>query len=308
MVRACEFTALGTGVRVLAAGDRSLEAARAAVERELTAVDEACSRFRPDSELVRAQGAAGRAVPVSTLLAQIVAASLRAARMTGGAVDPTVGTAMRRIGYDRDFALVADGDPGAVPLRVEPVPGWRSVELDASRRLLRVPAGVELDFGSTAKAFAADLAARSAAAAAGCGVLVSLGGDIAMAGPPPEDGWRVLVAEDHAAPLDGPGQVIRLAGGALATSSTTVRRWRRGDTDVHHIVDPATGMPAAGRWRTATVGAATCVDANAAATASIVWGDRAADWLRKYRLPTRLVAQDGSVVLVAGWPEEGGAG
>jgi len=308
VVQRCDFTALGTGATVLAAGGGRLRAARDAVERELTAVDRACSRFRPDSELAEVGRAAGRPVPVSALLAEIVAAALRVARMTGGAVDPTVGEAMRRIGYDRDFALVAAGDLGPLPVSVGPVPGWRRVELDASRRILRVPAGVELDLGSTGKAFAADRSARSAAAAAGCGVLVSLGGDIAMAGSAPGGGWPVLVAEDHAAPLDGPGQVVRLSGGGLATSSTTVRRWRRGDADLHHIVDPATGLPAAGRWRTASVGAATCVDANAAATAAIVWGEPAVGWLAQHRLPARLVATDGAVVRVAGWPEEGEAG
>ena len=306
MVQACAFAALGTGVTILTTDGGRLRAARGAVERELAAVDLACSRFRPDSELAAVGAAGGRPVPVGALLADLVAASLRAARMTGGAVDPTVGGAMRRIGYDRDFALVTAGDPGPAMLRAEPIPGWRRVELDAPRRLLRVPAGVELDLGSTAKAFAADLAARSAAAAAGCGVLVSLGGDIAMAGAAPEGGWPVLVAEDHRAPVDGPGPVVRLSGGGLATSSTTVRRWRRGGADLHHIVDPATGLPAAGRWRTASVGAATCVDANAAATAAIVWGERAVDWLTEHRLPARLVANDGAVVRVAGWPEEGG--
>jgi thiamine biosynthesis lipoprotein len=308
VVRRCDFTALGTGATVLAADGGRLSAARNAVERELAAVDLACSRFRPDSELAEVGRTGGRPVTVSALLAEIVAASLRVARMTGGAVDPTVGEAMRRIGYDRDFALVAAGDLGPLPVRVGPVPGWRRVELDASRRLLRVPAGVELDLGSTAKAFAADLAARSAAAAAGCGVLVSLGGDIAMVGPAPEGGWPVLVAEDHAAPLDGPGPVVRLSRGGLATSSTTVRRWRRGEADLHHIVDPATGLPAAGRWRTASVGAATCVDANAAATAAIVWGEPAVGWLTEHRLPARLVATDGTVLTVAGWPVEGEAG
>jgi thiamine biosynthesis lipoprotein len=304
VVEACDFTALGTGVTILVSGGGRMAAARDAVERELAAVDRACSRFRPDSELAEV-GRAGRAVPVSALLADLVAASLRVARMTGGAVDPTVGGAMRRIGYDRDFALVAAGDPGPVALPVGPVPGWRRIGLDPARRLLRVPAGVEVDLGSTAKAFAADLAARSAAAAAGCGVLVSLGGDIAMAGAAPEGGWPILVAEDHAAPLDGPGPVVRLSAGGLATSSTTVRRWRRGGADLHHIVDPATGLPAAGRWRTASVGAATCVDANAAATAAIVWGERAVAWLAEHRLPARLVATDGAVVRVAGWPEDG---
>jgi thiamine biosynthesis lipoprotein len=134
-------------------------------------------------------------------------------------------------------------------------------------------------------------------------VLVSVGGDIAIAGPAPDRGWPVLVTEDHAAPLGGHGQVVWLTGGGLATSSITVRRWRRGSAELHHIVDPATGLPAEGPWRTASVGAATCVDANTAATAAIVLGDRAAAWLAERRLPARLVGREGRVVTVAGWPE-----
>lgn len=77
---------------------------------------------------------------------------------------------------------------------------------------------------------------------------------------------------------------------------------RRGGVDLHHIVDPATGQPAAPCWRTVSVGAGTCVDANTAATASIVWGERAVAWLACHRLPARLVALDGTIVTVAGWP------
>lgn len=298
-----DFQALGTGVRVLTTSAATLKAARTQVARELAAIDQTCSRFREDSEISRLQRAGGREVPISPLLTQALAASLRAGRMTEGAVDPTVGGAMRRIGYDRDFAQVAR-DGGPVQVVVESVPGWRLIELDEQRSRVRIPAGLELDLGSTAKALAADRAAGAAMAAAGDGgVLVSLGGDIAVGGEPPEGGWRVLVTEDHAAPPDAPGQVISLAAGGLATSSTTVRRWRRGGTTLHHIVDPATGRPATGTWRTVSVVAATCVDANTAATAAIVWGARAREWLARHRLPARLVAEDGQVIRVAGWPE-----
>jgi thiamine biosynthesis lipoprotein len=71
----------------------------------------------------------------------------------------------------------------------------------------------------------------------------------------------------------------------------------------HHIVDPATGLPASGPWRTATVAAATCVDANTASTAAIVMGVRAAAWLQRVGLPARLIDRDGAVLRVAGWPE-----
>jgi thiamine biosynthesis lipoprotein len=172
------------------------------------------------------------------------------------------------------------------------VPGWRVVKLSAGTR--RMPAGVTLDLGATAKALAADRAARAAAAAAGCGVLVSLGGDLATAGPASR--WRVRVTDDHAA--DDGGETVEIAGGGLATSSTTVRRWAGG----HHIVDPATGAPAAAPWRTVSVAAATCVDANVASTAAIVLGAGAPGWLAERRLPARLCARDGEITRVAGWP------
>ena len=167
-----------------------------------------------------------------------------------------------------------------------------------------MPAGVRLDLGATAKALAADRAAEQAGAAAGCGVLVSLGGDMATAGEPPAAGWPVRVTDWHAAPLDADGQTVRLPGGALATSSTTVRRWARGGEQLHHVLDPRTGRPAAVVWRTVSVAAATCVDANIASTASVIRGERSPSWLESVGLPARLVRQDGSVVRAAGWPGE----
>ena len=53
------------------------------------------------------------------------------------------------------------------------------------------------------------------------------------------------------------GPDVALATGGLATSSTTVRRWRAGGAELHHIVDPRTGLPAAEVWRTVTVAAGT---------------------------------------------------
>jgi len=94
-----------------------------------------------------------------------------------------------------------------------------------------------------------------------------------------------------------------VASGGLATSSTTRRRWRRGDRVVHHLVDPRTGDPAPAVWRTVSVAAASCVDANTASTAAIVLGAAAPAWLRERAMPARLVALDGRVETIAGWPE-----
>jgi thiamine biosynthesis lipoprotein len=190
---------------------------------------------------------------------------------------------------------------------------------DAHARTVRVPPGVELDLGSTGKGLAADLAAAaaltaSAAVASGAtghetGVLVSLGGDIATAGRVPDGGWRILLAEDSNAPSDGEGEVVAIQRGAVATSSTTVRRWgAAGGVTAHHIIDPRTGLPADTPWRTATIVAATCEEANAASTAAIVLGAAAPAWIEAAGLPARLVANDGSVVRLGGWPDPAGPG
>jgi thiamine biosynthesis lipoprotein len=195
---------------------------------------------------------------------------------------------------------------GPRPHRAVPraVPGWWRIGFDAATRQVLLPRGVRLDLGSTAKAFAADRAAGELAASLGCGVLVNLGGDIAVAGPAPAGGWRVRVCEAHDAPADLSAPIVSIRSGGLATSSTTRRAWRQGDREVHHIVDPRTGDIARRCWRTATVAAGSCVDANTASTAAIVLCADAVSWLGSRGLPARLVGWCGEVTTVAGWPCE----
>jgi thiamine biosynthesis lipoprotein ApbE len=315
------WTALGMLVQLVVTPARQLGPARELLEAELLALDLACSRFRADSELVAvgnvARGASAPVtVNVSPLLAEAVAVSLRAAHLTDGDVDPTVGGALAELGYDRDFAELARGeaaDAGAgarapgVAVRV--IPGWRSLRVDVDRQRLTVPAGVQLDLGATVKGWAADRAAARIAEVLGCGVLVSLGGDTAVAGAPPAGGWRIRVQDRTTLPgaaTDGPTQVVTIRDGGLATSSTAARRWRRGGDVLHHILDPRTGRPAAPVWRTVSVAAASCADANTAATAAVIRGRQALPWLTGLGLPARLVAQDGAVHTVNAWPEEHG--
>jgi len=296
------FPALGT-TAVVATTNREHEGdAVAAVERELHAVDLACSRFRPDSELVRVNRARGECVQISPLLFAALRVALSAAEITGGLVDPTVGCALRAAGYDRTFTRVVARDSSAFDARMCRVSGWRVVELDETAGSVRIPAGVELDLGATAKALACDRAAAAAAAVSG-GALVALGGDIAVEGEPPEGGWPVRIADDHAAPLDAAGPTVAIEGGGLATSSTTVRRWRSRSEELHHLIDPRTGRPAHSPWRTVSVAAASCVDANIASTASFLVDDARA-WLAARALPSRLVSIFGDRTCVAGWPED----
>ncbi len=286
-------------LREATASEQALEILTA----QLAAMDLAASRFRADSELSRVNGAGGRPVPVSATLLDAVAVALRAARITNGLVDPTVGHALEAAGYDRDFAAVAADGPG-LRIELQPVPGWERVRIDRAAATMQVPAGVVLDLGATAKARSADQAARAIAAATESGVLVSLGGDVAVAGPPPEEGWIVRLAHHHAEPPDGGGPVVSMHSGGLATSSTSVRRWIRGGATLHHLIDPATGAPAAEYWRTVSVAAGSCVDANIASCAAIIMGPAAPGWLADRQLPARLVAPGGRVTTVAGWPDE----
>ena len=242
-------------------------------------------------------------VPASPLFLEAVDASLRAARLTGGLVVPTVGGALEAIGYDRDFAAVAVTGP-ALRIDLRPVPGWQAVRVDRDAATVQVPSGVELDLGATAKALCADRAARAVVAETGSGVLVSLGGDISVAGPPPEEGWVVRMAHHHAEPPEAGGPTLSLRSGGLATSSTSVRRWARGGQTMHHLIDPATGAPAEEYWRTVSVAAGSCLDANIASCAAIILGPAAPEWLRSRHLPARLVDPADRVTMVAGWPAD----
>jgi thiamine biosynthesis lipoprotein len=277
---------------------------------ELAAIDAACSRFRPDSEIAVVNRSEGAPVRVSMLLFEAIRVACEVAEMTDGAVDPTVGAALEALGYDRDFDLVGEsalsdgGSPQAHMRAGVPAPGWWRVELDSRRRTVRVPPGTRVDLGSSAKAWVADRAATHIAAALHTGVLVSVGGDVAAAGPAPTGGWAIGIAPDSSASPDHVDEVVSITGGGLASSSTQVRTWRHAGRRVHHIVDPATGECVDAPWTLVSAAARSCVEANAATTAAFVWGSQAEARLRRMRLPVRLARADGRVTRLNGWPSD----
>jgi thiamine biosynthesis lipoprotein len=243
----------------------------------------------------------GLPVLVSADLLELISVAIRAAKVTGGAVDPTVGAALCSIGYDRDFTQISSGVDGDLP-EPSPIVGWASVDVDADRSTVSVPPGTVLDLGATAKAWAADRASASIASRLGCGVLVSLGGDIAVSGDHPRGGFPIGIADVCGDPL-APAAVAIESGG-LATSGIANRHWTVGGTRVHHLIDPATGLSVDTPWRTVSVAAGSCVDANIGSTAAMVMGETAVPWLEAAGLPARLIREEGSVVTVAAWPAE----
>jgi thiamine biosynthesis lipoprotein len=223
---------------------------------------------------------------------------------TDGDVDPTLGTQLSALGYDRDISLLPDHPHASRPplVRVRRRAMWGDVTLQHEPEgdaILVVPDGVLLDLGATAKAWTADRCATEVAEALGCGVLVSLGGDLRVAGPDPEDGWTILVQDGP----DQPASTIQLHGArAVATSSTLTRTWRRCGRELHHVIDPVTTLPVDPVWRTVSVAATTCVHANTLSTSALVRRRAAPAMLRERGVPARLVARDGSITTTNGWP------
>jgi FAD:protein FMN transferase len=303
------WPAIGTTAHVVVTSKTDVDAATWIVAAELDALDRACSRFRADSEIATLAREGGAWVAVSDVLTAVLACALRVARSTDGDVDPTMGADLQNLGYDRDFGELAQlpksaSSPAAVTYRIVRRPTWRDIELDEANRRVRVPDGVVIDLGAVAKAWCADHCAGRVATEIGVGVLVSLGGDIATAGVGPHSGWVVRV-QDRPERTGGPScNVVLHDGYAVATSSTLTRTWQRGASRLHHILDPATRLPADPIWRTVTVAAPSCVQANAASTAAIVRGLRAPQWLADLEVAARLVGVDGVVSTVGSWPRE----
>ena len=294
--------ALGTWCDLVVADPGQLDQASRILDDELRRIDRLASRFIHDSEISRLNSSEGYDFLISPELAEAMSVADRGFRLTGGLLDPTVGSALIASGYDRDFTLIPF-DSLDRTYSPTPVAGWKSVKFDPARRIMRVPTGVKLDLGATAKALASDRAATNIYHSLGVANIVSLGGDISCAGPPPSEGWPVQIVEDFGGHTE-PGPVVEIRSGGVATSGTTLRKWHRGSQALHHIIDPSTGYPASSPWRTVTVAAGSCVDANIAATASILIGHEAPEWLTSRSLPARLVGVDGSVAVTSGWPQD----
>jgi thiamine biosynthesis lipoprotein ApbE len=297
-------TAWSTRVELVVTDPGVIVEATRILNEVLERVDGVASRFRPDSEISTLCRVPGHAEPVavSADLFELVSVAVRAAKLTDGAVDPTVGTAMVHIGYDRDFRLMEPNRDGDLPSS-SVVPGWRSIGLCAENSTVTLPAGTLLDLGATAKAWTADRAVSAIVSRLDCGALVSLGGDIAVGGLVPDRGFAVGIADicgDRSA-----ATTVSITSGGLATSGISSRHWAVGGHQLHHLLDPATGLPVDSPWRTVTVAAASCTDANIASTAAIVMGEAALTWLEERHLPARLVpVGGGATVTVSGWPAE----
>jgi thiamine biosynthesis lipoprotein len=285
---------MGTDIAltVCGAGDDVLDAAQELVD----ALERRWTRFDDDSELMRMNAAAGGAVVVSHATAALVALAVDAYAWTEGRFDPTVGGALRALGYDRSFELVAAAPRVGTPTTLPP--GCDAVRVDVDAGLVFLPAGVTFDVGGLAKGYAADLVAAYATAHGATGVCADLGGDIRVSGTPCEgDAWMIAIED----PTDATRELahVALLDGAVATSSTLKRRWHDGARTAHHLVDPSTGRPADTAYVATTAVAASAAMAEVAAKVALLGDhDRATRVLTRLGAAALAIAHDGSIVTI----------
>jgi thiamine biosynthesis lipoprotein len=298
------------GRSAVADGEELVDDAVAEIDR----LERRWSRFRSDSEVSRLNAEAGRAVVVAPETVDLVERAVLAWHRTGGRFDPTVLPAVVAAGYDRSFDELRAA--GVVPVEgtrtdlraVTPGPASGAslaahVRTDRRAGTVTLPRGGSLDLGGIGKGRAADLVVERLLTRGAAGACVNLGGDVRVAGGAPHpSGWAVAVADPFRPDEDL--TVVVLADGAVATSARTRRQWVRDGVAGHHLIDPATGRPAAGGLAAVTVVAPTAAEAEVAAKAAFVAGrEGAGDVVDVLGLAALVVADDGSLERVGGFEE-----
>ena len=268
-------------------------------ELEVARLEQCLSRFRPDSELSRLNRSAEERVVVSRTLALALDEAARLATATHGRFDPTVLDALEQAGYDRSFELLDLDALAATPQGPgAPVPGFGLVELDLDGPTVRRPPGLHLDLGGVGKGLAADLVAEGLVAQGAGSALVAMGGDVRVAGEPPDGGWPVPVEDPRHGSADGRVLgVHHLHSGGLVTSTRRFRCWSRAGTPAHHLIDPATGRPSVSDLAAVIASAPRAGWAEGVAKAALVGGSSVAPaLLARTGVRAVLVTIDGSLL------------
>jgi FAD:protein FMN transferase len=296
------FDLFGTRVRLLvtAPDGARLDARIAAlrVQARLTLIHRALTRFEPDSELSELNERAGATVSVSQTLLEAIAAALHAARVSEGLVDPTLlpqleqaGYAHSRVGLEpADLAAAIAAAPVRRSAAAHPAGAWRKIELDPATGTVRLPAGVRLDLGGSAKGMAVDIAARMLANSPA--FAVDAGGDVRLGGTHPAPR---AVRIEH--PLTGEiAHELFQARAAVATSGLRTRVWRTAEGYAHHLIDPARGTPAWTGVIQATALAPTALEAETFAKTALLLGPDHGHTLLAHN-GGALILDDGELVL-----------
>lgn len=290
------FGAMGTRAEVILHvddDDTPTDLARAMVAR----LEGRWSRFCPTSDISRINTHAGRPVLVDPTTIDAVSAAVDAWEATAGLFDPTIGASLVAAGYDRPFEQLTHG-AGSTTAPVT-APGADLIEVHRVAGTIRVPRGVALDLGGIGKGLTSDLVARALLDAGVRGALVNLGGDLRAEGEAPDgEGW-IVILECPGAPQT---RTIRLAQGAVCTSSVVKRCWSTANGPEHHLRHPATGRSIETDLVSASVIGARAAACEVLATCAVAQGlDRATRSIAAHGATGVLVHRDGDVVELDGF-------
>ena len=299
LVRTHRFSVWGLTGSLSVAKDEVLDYAIERLNHWLSEVDAAVNRFIPDSEVSQLNESHGAAMHYSPTFDLCLTTALSAYEQTQGACSPTVLPSLLALGYGRDFYEIKS-DPSIELFPTHPALGLDSIVIDREAQTVRLLEGCQLDFGATAKALTCDLVANEAAPLTG--VVVEIGGDVSVRGEGPDGLWAIGVSDSLEAKTDDLRLGLNNAG--VATSSRVIRAWQAGGQPQNHIINPFTGGCATGPYGSASVVAASCVEANSFSTAALVWGEEASYYIAQAGLAARLVRTDGTIDLVGAWPRE----
>jgi thiamine biosynthesis lipoprotein len=235
-------------------------------EARLRELESLWSRFLDDSDITRANRAAGHPVVVHEDTLAVVSRALDAWRQTSGRFDITMLPALVNAGYTH--SAVDQSAAPVVPGARVGMSGW--IQVDYETATLTVPATTAIDLGGIGKGFAADIVAEELIEAGASGAIVNLGGDLRVLGHPADDtSWYLGIEDPHNVPQHA--ALLRLDEGGVATSGTTIRHWTTADgRAAHHLIDPTSGLPSTSPLLTATVIAADAATAEAFATAAMM--------------------------------------
>lgn len=284
---------MGTAASITVVGGTEDDAYAARAHVELC--ERRWSRFLPASELARMNRAAGLPVLLPRDTYELVAGAVECWSLSAGLFDPTVLRALEAAGYDDSFERASRT---ARPTTRSP--GCGGIVLDDELGAVTLPHGVALDLGGIAKGHTADVTATMLLDHGMLGALVNLGGDIRARGvAPTEDGWLIGIADPFDGALDL--ETVRVADGGVTTSTVLRRRWRDGDVELHHLIDPRTGRPSTSSIVSATIIAETAAWAEVTAKVALIAGpEDAAAIVRAAGATGLLVHADGEVTRLDG--------
>ncbi|TBL76454.1 FAD:protein FMN transferase [Paenibacillus thalictri] len=244
---------------------KSTDEAEAAIDRAFAAfrkVEQACSRFSPDSELMMACQQYEAPVPISPFLFEPLRFALEVAKRTNGKFDPAIGATMTAHGFDRHYLTgdIMHGPPSDSAT-------YRDIMLNDRNRTLYLRKPLTIDLGAVAKGFAVDLASHELKRYEG--FVVNAGGDLYAGGADENgDSWKIGI--QHPIYEDGLIQTVGLSNEAVCTSGSYERR-NAAKAGMHHMIAPITKQ-SPNEWISCSVIAPYAMMADAFATAVFLLG------------------------------------